>query len=150
MIIRSIILTWQHSIGQELHSYIIFLLSSWHADDNEHTLSIHGNLRAFASYLVHGSGLTPAATQYMRPKLVTYIGSHHPNVVGCFIRVDKSWAYTGCNPSYEIHDGHYWKKLRPISRIIKSGYWPTSEIIESWCFVIPKYQEKLSFTWGDI
>ncbi len=99
MIIRSIMLTWPHTIGQELHSYTIFLLSSWHADDNEHTLSIHGNLRALASYLVHGSGLTPAATQYTRPTLVTNIGSHHPNLVGCFIRVDKS----GFIPAATLH-----------------------------------------------
>ncbi len=56
-------LIWQHTTGQELHSYTIFLLSSWHANENEHTLSIHGNLWTLASYLVHGSGLTPAATQ---------------------------------------------------------------------------------------
>ncbi len=98
-------------IGQELHSCTIFLLSSWHDDDNEHTLSIHGNLRVLASYLVHGSWLIPAATQYMRPKLVTFIGSHHPNLVGCFIRVDKS----GLIPAATLH-------TRSMMVIIESTY----------------------------
>ncbi len=74
-------------------------------------MSIHGNLRALASYLVDGSGLKPAGTQYMRPKLVTYIGSHHPKLVGCFIRVDKS----GLIPAATLH-------TRSMMVIIESSY----------------------------
>ncbi len=74
-------------------------------------MSIHGNLRVLASHLVHGSRLTPAATQYMRPKLVTFIGSHHPNLVGCFIRVDKS----GLIPAATLH-------TRSMMVIIESTY----------------------------